>query len=73
MKFEAKLNVSDKLIYDVFLPDIEKRQRSSVKLKKNKTGVEFHIIAEDVVAFRATTNSLLKLMLVYEKVKSIGN
>lgn len=69
MKFDLKLRVNDKSVYECFLPEIEKRERSSVKLTKKKDHVEFEIKAEDATAFRATMNGLMKLLLIYEKMK----
>ncbi|MBU0615468.1 MAG: hypothetical protein KJ601_05215 [Nanoarchaeota archaeon] len=75
MKFRSKLSVYDDpaTLHNVFSPEIEERARSQVSLKKAKGHVEFDIKADDAVAFRATVNSLMKLLLVFEKMKVLAD
>ncbi len=57
--FEAELNHS-------------KNRRAEYTIKKLKNHLKFVIKAEDVVAMRATVNTILRLLDVYEKGKN-GN
>ena len=45
--------------------------RSSLKIKKQKDNVVFEMSADDATALRATLNTVLKLLIVYEKSSKI--
>ncbi len=69
MDYSAKLSVKgdpDKL-YDCLISEEISFDRSSFKIVKVVDGVEFNIKATDAVALRATFNSILQLLIIYEK------
>ena len=45
--------------------------RSSLKIKRQKDKVIFEVSADDATALRATVNTVLKLLIVYEKSSKI--
>jgi tRNA threonylcarbamoyladenosine modification (KEOPS) complex Pcc1 subunit len=72
MDILASITVKDKdseKLFQIFQPEISKKDRSGFDLKKEKDGLRFMIEAKDSVALRATLNSITKLLTVYEKVK----
>lgn len=57
------------LLYKCYKPEIQKKDRSSFSLRKNKDNVEFNIKAKDDTALKATINSIFKLFIVYNKLR----
>jgi len=72
MKYRLKLEVMEDpdLIYKCFLSEAGNTERSSISLKKSKDRIVFDIEAKDIIALRATTNSITKLLAIFEKAKS---
>ena len=63
-----------KKIYNLFIPEQKKISgRGILKIKKKKKHIEFDIRADDSVALRAISNSITKLLTVYEKMKNLEN
>lgn len=76
MKFHATIEVKDEkpeMIMKAFSAELEnpKKARSKFALVKKKGKVIFSISAEDSVALRATCDSIIKLLIVYEKMESV--
>ena len=74
MKYSALLKVYDKdfeRIYSCFKPELIKKKRADLRLKKEKGYVLFEIESDDSVALRAVLNSITKLLTVYENVDKI--
>lgn len=75
MKYCATIRVCDEagLVYRSFLP--EKRQakteRSDYSIKRSGKVVVFEISAADATALLAASNSIIKMLVVIEKAKSI--
>jgi len=48
-----------------------KKDRASIKISKSKNKILYEINAKDAVALKATVNSVIKALTVYEKTKAI--
>ncbi|MBI2142432.1 hypothetical protein HYU15_03020 [Candidatus Woesearchaeota archaeon] len=61
------------LICAAFLPEKKelKAERASYALRPGESGVVFEISADDAVAFRASVNTITKMLSVIEKVKKV--
>ena len=73
MKFKSKIEIyEDGSLYNCLLPELKesKNQRSTIDIKKTKEGVEIIIKAMDIIALKARSNSIIKLIEVYEKAKN---
>ena len=73
MRFKANIEVEDKgLLYKCLVPELQnsKNKRSEVDIKKTTKGINVKIKAMDIVALKARTNSIIKLIEVYEKAKN---
>ena len=57
---------------ELIKPELNQIGRSSVAYKKQKDHITFSITAEDPTALRAAINAILKLYIVYEKMKKIS-
>ncbi|MBI1970930.1 hypothetical protein HYS47_04225 [Candidatus Woesearchaeota archaeon] len=75
MKLTATLLVEGNpdLIMAVLAPVFRDRQdrRAVVRAEQQKEGVALSIIAKDVIAFRASMNSITQLLAVQEKTSQI--
>ncbi len=74
MKFSADIKFFDKpdKAYRCLIAEKEvKTERSNFEVIKEKDHVLVKIKAKDASALRATFNSIMKLLNVYEKVKEI--
>ena len=75
MTYSAKIRVNQnpEIIYKSFISESKslKTDRSNYIIKKYKNYVEFEIEAKDSVALRATFNSIIKLLTVYEKINKL--
>jgi len=59
-------------IFECITPDLDEvMKRSTLKVSKNDGVITFNIEAQDIVAFRATTNAVMQLLNVFYKVKEI--
>jgi len=59
-------------IYECITPDLDDvMKRSTLKVSKKEGKIIFDIEAQDIVAFRATTNAVMQLLNVFYKVKEI--
>ncbi len=73
MDYTAKIIVKEDpdKIYKCLVPEKISRERSSVKIKKEKGVLVINVEAKDAVALRATLNSISQVLAVYHKTKSI--
>ncbi len=72
MKLSSRLIVQDDAgLYECVKSEQKDMPRSSLKIKKQKNDVVFDIKADDATALRATLNTVLKLLIVYEKSRKI--
>ena len=75
MSYSAKIRVckNPSIIYKCFISESKslKTDRSDYTIKKHKDYVEFSIKAKDSVALRATFNSIIKMLTVYEKIEGL--
>lgn len=76
MKYRAKIESVQKnpeKLLKAFSPELKnpKVDRSDFIIKKTKNSVVFEIDAMDGVALRATSDSIIKLLIVYEKTGNI--
>ena len=73
MRFKAKIEVEDKgVLYNCLVPELQnsKNKRSEMDIKKTTKGINVKIKAMDIIALKARTNSIIKLIEVHEKVKN---
>jgi len=75
MSYLARLRVykNPDMIYKCFCSESKtlRTNRSNYTIKKHKDYVEFDIKAKDSVALRATFNSIIKMLTVYEKMQEL--
>ncbi len=73
MMFTADVSVEDHkgIIAKVFTTEMEKRDRSTLAMKKSKNKVTFKVSAKDYTAFKATMLTLIKLLEVHHTVEAI--
>lgn len=75
MSYSAKIRVykNPDIVYKCFCSESKtlKTNRSNYTIKKYKGYVEFNIKAKDSVALRATVNSIIKMLTVYEKINKL--
>lgn len=75
MKIKAEITVSDNkadALFNAVKPEAIDRERTQLKIKKEKNKIVMDIDSEDAVAFRATLNSVSQMLAVFEKMESIG-
>ncbi|MFH1398921.1 MAG: KEOPS complex subunit Pcc1 [Candidatus Woesearchaeota archaeon] len=70
MKYTLELEISDPKLYDLLLPEIRDKGRSTTHISKTKISTQIKIIADDATALRASTDSMIQLLKVYEKVST---
>lgn len=58
-------------LYECVKSEQKDMPRSSLTIRKHKGKVLFEISADDATALRATLNTVLKLLVVYEKSSNI--
>jgi len=72
---KGTLNIYDspKDLAKCFSPELRsmKHDRSTFRLEEHEDHVTFHVEAKDATAFRATLNSISKLITVYERMQSV--
>jgi len=72
IKTSIKIDEFINEIYDCIIPDLNNNfKRSKLNVKKNENELTFEIEADDIVAFRATINSITQLLNVFYKTKNI--
>ncbi len=75
MKYDATVTITGEgsaIIFDAFKPENNKdKDRSELKVIAKEKKVIFEISASDATAFRATINSLTKMLSVVEKTRNI--
>lgn len=71
MSYIANIEIKDKELAECFIPEQQRGNRSSLNVKKTKDGFKLEIDAKDAVALRAELNSIMKLLVVNEKIKNI--
>ncbi len=75
MRYCATIRVCDEagLVYRSFLPEKSqaKAERSDYSIKRSGKAVVFEISAADATALLAASNSIIKMLAVIEKAKSI--
>ncbi|MCK5107573.1 MAG: hypothetical protein KAQ83_02510 [Nanoarchaeota archaeon] len=70
MNYSCTIKVEgDQGLYDALKPDKSKTQRAIWNLSKKKNTIEIKIEAMDIIALKAFTTSMVKLIEVYEKVQ----
>lgn len=75
MKITAQIAITDSkadAIFNAVKPEVIDRERTQLKIKKEKNKINMDITSEDAVAFRATLNSVSQMLAVFEKMESIG-
>jgi len=77
MKFHAQIKVEDKKparLAKAFSAELgnPRKDRSTLRIQQKKGQVLFSIDAVDAVALRAAADSLIKLLIVYEKMGEIS-
>ncbi|MBI4440322.1 hypothetical protein HY638_05100 [Candidatus Woesearchaeota archaeon] len=70
MRYACTLEI-DEDIFNCLLPEVSERDRSSLKLERKDGTVKVIMAAQDPVALRATVSSLLKLLIVHEKIRKV--
>jgi len=73
MRYNLILTINEPSAYELLEPDLQKveRARSSIRLSKKEDKVLVEIEAEDAVALRASVDSIVQLLKVYEKMGGI--
>lgn len=73
MKLKSKITVEDKSgkLFECVKCEQKTMSRSTLKIKRQKDNIVFDMSADDATALRATLNSVLKLLIVYEKSSNI--
>ena len=71
MVYTAEVFVEDLNLYDCLISEPFDYERSSMNIRKDNDKVVIKITAKDAIAFRATTNALMQLLVVYDKTKKI--
>jgi tRNA threonylcarbamoyladenosine modification (KEOPS) complex Pcc1 subunit len=74
MNFTSEINAFNdinKLFDCLRVEKFIKTDRSSVKILKDETKLSIRILAKDITALRAAQNSIMKLLIVFEKMKKI--
>lgn len=75
MKFKVQLFVHEDIdhLYNALLPEFKdnKYNRSTVALKKQKDRLAITVEAKDITALKANINSVLNLIDVFTKAKSV--
>lgn len=66
-----KINGDPKSLLECFKPEIEKRNRSEIKIKEGKDNITIIVSATDAIALKAIINGLINLLTVYEKLQNI--
>ena len=71
MRYNLILTINEPSTYELLEPDLRKveRVRSSIRLSKKEGKVLVEIEAEDAVALRASVDSIVQLLKVYEKMR----
>jgi len=69
MKAKIEVQGNPEKLFEVFSSEARDMPRSSLKIKKGKDKIVFDIIADDATAMRATINTVMKLIMVHEKMK----
>lgn len=69
MRYNLILTVDDPSAFRLLEPEMrdQKRERSSIRLQKKEKKTIIDITAEDAVALRASADSIIQLLKVYEK------
>ncbi len=73
MKYNLILTINEPSAYELLEPDLRKvdRQRSTIRLSQKEGKVLVEIEAEDAVALRASIDSIVQLLKVYEKMGDV--
>jgi tRNA threonylcarbamoyladenosine modification (KEOPS) complex Pcc1 subunit len=75
MKLSAEIIVTEDVHNIQKLFEAEEKafdnQRAGYELKKNKDALVFKITAEDSIALKAVLNSITKLLIVYDKTRTV--
>lgn len=70
MKYSCIIKAEgDENLYEALKPDKSKTKRASWDITKKKKFVEVKIEAMDIIALKAFTTSVVKLIEVYEKIQ----
>ena len=69
---EYSIPETDK-VYDAIKLEQSVQNRSELFIKKEKNGIVFESSAQDYVALKATTNTVLKIVETCEKTRNLKN
>lgn len=74
MNYTADIKIYENIdnVYKSIMLESGKMDRSEQKIIKNKDHIEIKITATDANALRASFNSIMKLLSVFEKMETIG-
>lgn len=73
MNFEALLTINGTgtALYDAIKTEAKDMPRSSITIQKRQKKLVIAVRAADATALRASMNTILKLLMVYEKMAAI--
>ena len=73
MKYNLILTIDEPSVFELLGPDLQKadRARSTIRLSKKDNKVLVEIESEDAVALRASVDSIVQLLKVYEKIGGV--
>ena len=65
-----KIDNPDKL-YEIIECEAGKKDRSELKIEKEKDNINFRITANDSIALKSSMNVVIKILTIYEKTESM--
>ncbi len=73
MRYSLTLAIDEPSAYELIKPDLQKaeRARSAIKISKKEGRTIVEIDAEDAVALRASVDSIVQLLRIYEKMGGV--
>ena len=73
MKCRASISLYEKpkMLYECFLPEINKIKKAELRLRKEKDHLRIDIEAKDPVSLRAMFNSVMKGVTIFEKMRTV--
>ena len=73
MKYNLILTINEPAAFELIEPDLQKadRARSTIRLSKKGGMAVVEIESDDAVALRASVDSIVQLLKVYEKMREI--
>lgn len=73
MNYSAEITIDENIdeLFDCLKIENINRERSDLKIKKTKEKLFLNITAKDATALRATFDGIIKLIITFEKMKSV--